>query len=43
VLDPFAGVGSTEFACKELNRSCISVEIDKTYADLARQRVSIFE
>lgn len=43
VLDPFAGVGSTEFACNELNRNCISIEIEKTYVDLAHKRLSVFK
>ena len=43
VLDPFAGVGSTEYACNELNRNCISIEIEKKYVDLAKKRLSVFK
>ena len=40
VLDPFAGVGSTEVACKLCNRKSISIEIDKKYFKLAEKRMS---
>ena len=40
IFDPFAGVGSVEYACRELNRRCISVEIEKTYYDLALNRLN---
>lgn len=40
VLDPFAGVGTTAVACVQTGRQCIAVEINPTYADLARRRVA---
>ena len=39
ILDPFAGVGSTEAACKLLNRNCISIELDPEYCRLAKERI----
>ncbi len=35
VLDPFIGSGTTAFACKELNRKYIGIEIKKEYCELA--------
>ena len=40
VLDPFMGSGSTVIACKELERDCIGIEIDKKYFDIASHRIS---
>ena len=34
VLDNFAGIGSTLIACKNTNRKCIGIEIDKKYCDI---------
>ena len=39
VLDPFLGSGSTLIACVLTNRKGIGVEIDKTYCDIAKQRL----
>lgn len=39
VYDPFCGGGTTPFVCKILGRRCISFEIDKDQADIARARV----
>lgn len=39
VLDPFAGVGTTNKACQLLNRNCIGVEINKIYVKLAKKRL----
>jgi DNA modification methylase len=39
VLDCFAGSGSTNLACKNTNRSCIGMELDKTFSELARRRL----
>jgi site-specific DNA-methyltransferase (adenine-specific) len=39
VLDPFAGSGSTLAAAQETGRSSIGIEIDPTYAALARDRL----
>ena len=35
VLDPFAGLGTTNLACMILNRNSIGVEIDENIADMA--------
>lgn len=40
VLDPFAGTGSTTVAAIAAGRSSISNEIEPTYLDLARRRIS---
>lgn len=39
VLDLFMGVGSTGVAAKELDRSFIGCELDKTYFDAAEKRI----
>lgn len=39
VCDPFAGVGSTAIACKELNRNFIGCEIDENYWGIALNRL----
>lgn len=39
VLEPFMGVGSTGIACKNLKRDFIGVEIDKTYFNIASDRI----
>ncbi len=40
VLDPFLGSGTTEVACKRLNRKCIGIEKELKYVELARRRVA---
>src|SRR3990172_563071 len=39
VVDPFAGTGTTAIAAMESGRNSISVEIDRTYVELAAQRL----
>lgn len=39
VLDPFCGSGSTGVACVQTGRSFIGIEIDATYAEIARKRI----
>lgn len=39
VLDCFIGSGTTAVACKELNRNFIGFEIDKTYCQIAEERL----
>ena len=39
VLDPFMGVGGAGIACKRLGRYFVGVELDKTYFDIAQQRI----
>jgi DNA modification methylase len=34
VLDPFGGSGSTLIAAEQLNRTCYTMEMDPTYADV---------
>ena len=41
VLDPFAGAGTTLLKAKELGRQFIGIELNATYADMARARVGI--
>jgi DNA modification methylase len=38
ILDPFAGSGSTLFACEATNRSCIAIEIEPDYVAVILQR-----
>ena len=39
VLDPFMGSGSCGVACVNTNRNFIGMELDKTYFDIAKQRI----
>lgn len=39
ILDPFAGVGSTLIAAKELGKNAIGIEISPEYAEIAGTRV----
>ena len=39
ILDPFAGVGSTLIAAKELGKDAIGIEISPEFAEIARRRV----
>jgi hypothetical protein len=40
VLDPFCGSGTTGVACQITGRKFIGIEIDPTYADIARRRIA---
>jgi len=40
VLDPFGGSFSTAHACKKLDRNSISIELDKNYCEIGKQRIS---
>jgi len=39
VLDPFAGSGTTGRACKDLGRSCLMIEIEERYCEIAANRL----
>lgn len=41
VLDPFAGLGTTNLACMAANRNSIGIEIDKEIADLAIDNINV--
>jgi len=41
VLDPFAGLGTTNLACMAAKRNSIGVEIDPDIADLALQNIAV--
>ena len=40
VLDPFLGSGTTAVACQEIKRQFIGFEIDKSYYDIAQDRLN---
>lgn len=40
VLDPFSGTGTTSLAAKRLGRNFIGFEFDKTYAEIAENKLS---
>jgi len=40
VLDPFMGSGTTGVACKNLNREFIGIELDETYFNIAKERIT---
>lgn len=40
ILDPFCGSGTTGVAAMQTGRNFIGIEIDPTYADIARQRIA---
>jgi len=40
VLDPFLGSGTTMVACKNLRRSCIGIEINPKYVEIAKLRLN---
>lgn len=40
VLDPFLGSGTTAIAATEFGASCIGIEADPGYAEIARERIS---
>lgn len=42
VLDPFAGSGTTGAAAKRLGRDFIGCEIDPEYAQIARERITVY-
>ena len=39
VLDLFIGSGTTDIACKQLNRNYIGFEIDEKYCNIAKERL----
>jgi site-specific DNA-methyltransferase (adenine-specific) len=41
VLDPFFGAGTTGLAADRLGRSCIGIELNANYAELARERLGL--
>lgn len=43
IIDPFMGSGTTGVACKELNRDFIGIELDKTYFDIAKDRIEVIK
>ena len=38
-MDPFCGSGTTLRVCQQLNRSCIGIEINPEYIQVARRRL----
>ncbi len=43
VFDPFLGTGSTLVACHSTQRNGIGIELQKKYADIARERLKVLE
>ena len=41
IVDPFMGSGTTGLACKKLNRKFIGIEIDETYFNICKDRLSL--
>lgn len=39
IVDPFLGSGTTALACKELGRNFVGIEMDETYAEIAKDRL----
>src|SRR6478736_49367 len=39
VLDPFAGAGTTGLVALRRNRSFVGIELNPTYAEMARERI----
>jgi site-specific DNA-methyltransferase (adenine-specific) len=39
ICDPYMGSGTTGLVCKNLNREFIGIELDKTYFDIAKNRI----
>jgi hypothetical protein len=39
VLDPFFGAGTTGLVAEQLGRDCIGLELNQTYAEMARRRI----
>ena len=39
-MDPFMGIGSTAIACEKLGINFIGFEIDKSYVEISRKRLS---
>jgi site-specific DNA-methyltransferase (adenine-specific) len=39
VLDPFAGSGTTCLAAKKLNRHYVGIEINRSFAEIAENRI----
>lgn len=42
ILDPFIGSGTTAIACKNTNRRCIGIDINKKYCDISLDRLFEF-
>jgi site-specific DNA-methyltransferase (adenine-specific) len=41
VVDPFLGSGTTALACKNTDRNCIGIELNKEYYDICLKRLQL--
>jgi DNA modification methylase len=41
ILDPFVGTGTTMKVAQDLKRSCIGIEINKEYFEMAKRRIKL--
>lgn len=43
VLDPFCGGGTTAYACAQIDRNCITMDIDPKAAQVAEERIRLIQ
>jgi len=43
VLDPFCGGGTTAYACAQLNRNCITMDVDPKAVETSQERVMMVQ
>ena len=43
VLDPFCGGGTTAYACAQIDRACITMDVDPKAVEITRQRIEYIQ